>query len=152
MHCFKAVHSVVDKARTVIVEDLSSPIPKKNNWKRYNRLMNSWMKSDITEALETVTKVRGSDLHYVNAAYTSQMDSKTGLLEGVRNGDKFYHANGEVGQSDINAARNIKQRFFDKGITRYMPYKKVGKLLIDRLRASKELSINNKMETVPSGL
>ena len=63
--CFKAAHSVVDKAKAVVAEDLTSPIPKKHNWKRYNRLMNSWMKSSITEALEKVTKVRGSDLHYV---------------------------------------------------------------------------------------
>ena len=47
-------------------------------------------------------------MHYVNPAYTSQMDSKTGLLEGSRDGDKFYHANGEVGQADINAVCNIK--------------------------------------------
>jgi len=39
--------------------------------------MNQWMKSSITEALETVTKARGSSLRYQNCAYTSQMDSKT---------------------------------------------------------------------------
>lgn len=152
--CFKAAHSVVDKAKAVVAEDLTSPIPKKNNWKRYNRLMNSWMKSSITEALEKVTKVRGSDLYYVNAAYTSQMDSKTGLLEGARVGDKFYHANGEVSQADINAACNIKQRRLDKEITCYMPYKKVKQVLQDRLHATKELFKDTlvSLETVPSGL
>ena len=154
-HCFKAVHSVVDKAGTVVVEDLTAAIPKKNNWKQFNRLMNQWMKGSITEALEKVTKLRGSELHYVNCAYTSQMDSKTGhYLKGARVGDKFYHANGEVGQSDINAACNIKARLYDKAIDRYMPYRTVKAILLDRLHASKELSEGKALpkETVPSGL
>ena len=138
-HCFQAAHSVVDKASTVVAEDLTSSIPKKNNWKQFNRLMNSWMKASITEALETVTKVRGSDLCYVNAAYTSQMDSNTHRLEGRRVGDKFHHVNGEVSQADTNAARNIKHRWLkDKEITRYMPYQEVKQRLLDRLRASEE--------------
>ncbi len=138
-HCFKAVHSLVDKATEVIAEDLTTPIPLKNNWKPFNRLMNQWTKGSITEALETVVKARGSRLHYVNAAYTSQMDSNTNLLQGKRVGDRFYHVSGEVSQSDVNAARNIKQRLNDQDISRYMPYKKVKKILLDRLRASKEL-------------
>ncbi len=56
-HCFKAAHSVVDDAAQVIAEDLTSPIPKKNQWKQFNRLMNSWMKGAITEALEKVTNL-----------------------------------------------------------------------------------------------
>lgn len=140
VHCFKAAHSVVDKALVVVVEDLTTPIPKKNNWKQFNRLMNQWMKGSITEALETVTKARCSSLHYVGCAYTSQMDSNTNLLEGRRVGDKFYHANGEVSHSDINAARNIKARKGDKDISRYTPYRKVKQILLDRLRASEELA------------
>ena len=140
-YCFKAVHSVVDKAKDVVAEDLTTPIKKKNKGKRFNRLMNQWMKGFITEALETVTKARGSCLHYVSGAYTSQMDSNTHRLEGRRVGDKFYHANGEVSHADINAARNIKHRWLkDKTITRYMPYHKIKQLLLNRLRASKELA------------
>ena len=150
-HCFKAVHSVVDKAKHLVVEDLTTPIPKKNNWKQFNRLMNQWTKGSITEALETITKARGSCLHYVNAAYTSQMDSNTHLLEGNRVGDKFYHANGEVGQADTNAACNILQRLSDPEIGRYTPYLKVKQILQNRLHASKELVPKSGM-TAPSGL
>jgi len=138
-HCFKAVHTVVDKAKEIIVEDLTTPIPKKKNWKRFNRLMNDWTKGAITEALETVAKARGSRLHYVNAAYTSQMDSNTQLLEGKRVGDKFYHVNGEVEQADVNAACNIKQRLNDPEIQRYTPYQRVKQILLNRLHAAKEL-------------
>jgi IS605 OrfB family transposase len=140
-HCFKAAHAVADKAKIIIAEDLTASIKKKSNWKKYNRLMSSWMKKSITEALETVSKVRGSDLHYVNAAYTSQMDSKTGQLLGVRVGDKFHHVNGDVSHADINAACNIKQRLYDKDITRYMPYQKVKQILLNRLHATEELPI-----------
>ncbi len=150
-HCFKAVHSVVDKAKKVVAEDLTTPIPKKNNWKQFNRLMNQWMKGSITEALETITKARGSCLHYVNAAYTSQMDSNTHLLEGNRVGDKFYHANGEVGQADTNAACNILHRLDDPEIGRYTPYRKVKQILQNRLHASEELVPKSGM-TAPSGL
>ena len=138
-HCFKAVHSVVDKAKQLVVEDLTTPIPKKNNWKQFNRLMNQWMKGSITEALESVTKARGSCLYYVNAAYTSQMDSNTHLLEANRVGDTFYHVNGEVGQADTNAACNILQRLNDPEIRRYTPYRKVKQILQNRLHAAKEL-------------
>ncbi len=101
--------------------------------------MNQWTKGSITEALETVVKARGSRLHYVNAAYTSQMDSNTNLFQGKRVGDRFYHASGEVSLRSVNAARNIKQRLNDKDISRYMPYKKVKKILRDRLRAYQAL-------------
>lgn len=137
--CFDAAHAVADKSKTIVVEDLTSVIPKKHNWKQFNRQMNQWTKRLITEALTTVSRLRGSELCYVNAAYTSQMDSTTGRLEGARKGDKFYHVNGEVGQADVNAACNVKQRLTDKAITRYMPYRQVKALLLSRLQASKEL-------------
>lgn len=68
----------------------------------------------------------------VNAAYTSQMDSVTQLLEGKRVGDKFYRNNGDVLQADVNAARNVKARMHDSEITRYMPYQQVEAILLSR--------------------
>jgi len=71
----------------VIAEDLITPIPKKNNWRQpINESVDQ--KGSITEALETVVKARGSRLHYVKAAYTSQMDSNTHLLQRNRVGDQ----------------------------------------------------------------
>jgi hypothetical protein len=68
----------------------------------------------------------------VNAAYTSQMDSANGLLEGKRVGDKFYRANGDVIQADKNAALNVLARAYDSEIARYMPYLEVRKVLLAR--------------------
>ncbi|WP_298209950.1 hypothetical protein, partial [Ferrimicrobium sp.] len=109
---FKAAHSVIDKAGLVISEDLSLPIAKKHPWKKYNRRMSSWAKGALAEALESTTQQPKARHVLVNAAYTSQMDSNTHLLEGRRVADKFYCANGDVLQADFNAARNLRHRYF----------------------------------------
>ena len=92
---FQSAHSVVDKASVVVSEDLASPIANKRTWKKFNRRMSSWAKGVLAEALESVCTQRKARHHLVNGAYTSQMDSTTGLLEGKRVGDKFYRANGD---------------------------------------------------------
>jgi hypothetical protein len=147
---FQAVHSIVNEAQEVRAEDLSAPMISKTKWKKYNRLMSSWAKGSLAEALESVTKARGSCLRFVNCAYTSQMDSNTGRLEGRRVGDKFYHVNGEVSQADTNAAVNIKQRGDDAEITLYSSYKEVKKILLDRLTATGGVSeLRNQFMTAP---
>jgi IS605 OrfB family transposase len=134
---FKAVHKLVDKAAVIVAEDLSSPMKsRQDRGKDYNRRMNSWAKSYLAEALDTVTEARGSSLQIVNAAYTSQMDSISRRLEGRREGDKFYHANGDVSHADTNAAKNILHRLDDTEIKPYMPHGQVKKILQDRLLAS----------------
>lgn len=115
---FQSVHAIVDLAQEVRAEDLTSPI--KNNQdkgKGFNRLMSGWTKGSLAEALETVTKARGSRLRLVNAAYTSQMDSNIRQLSGRRVGDKFYHTNGDVRHAGTNAALNINHRGDDTEIT-----------------------------------
>lgn len=130
---FQAAHAIVDSAIEVRAEDLTNPITASRRWKKYNRLMSGWAKGSLAEALESVTKARGSCLRLVNCAYTSQMDSNTHRLEGRRVGDKFHHVNGDVSQADTNASVNIKHRGDDTEITLYTPYKEVKKILLDRL-------------------
>jgi len=79
---FQAAHAIVDIAKEVRAEDLTNPIINKEKWKNYNRRMSSWAKGTLAEALESVTKARGSCLRLVNCAYTSQMDSNTNFLAG----------------------------------------------------------------------
>ena len=133
---FQAAHKIVDHAKEVRAEDLSSRIAIKQKWKKYNRIMSGWAKGALAESLESVTKARGSCLRLVNCAYTSQMDSNTRRLEGRRAGDKFYHVNGDVSHADTNAAVNIKHRGDDTEITRYTPYLEVKKILLSRLSAN----------------
>lgn len=129
---YQAAHSLVDKAGVIASEDLSSVIASKVQWKNYNRRMSAWAKGVLAQALQEVSLQRGASHELVNAAYTSQMDSDTGLLQGKRVADKFYRSNGDVLQADHNAARNVLARLYDPDITRYMPYREVKAILLRR--------------------
>jgi len=129
---FESAHALVDKAAVVVSEDLTSPIVKKQQWKRVNRRMSSWAKGTLAEALDSVCTQRRSKHVLVNAAYTSQMDSTNGLLQGKRVGDKFYRLNGDVLQADYNAALNVRARLDDSEITRFTPYRVVRQILLSR--------------------
>jgi hypothetical protein len=135
---YQAAHSIVDKATVVGSEDLTSPIRSKNQWREYNRRMSAWAKGVLAQALEEVCTQREATHVVVNAAYTSQMDSFTNLLEGRRDGDKFYRANGDVLQADFNAARNVRARMDDQEITRYMPHLQVRQILLARSSGATE--------------
>lgn len=129
---YQAAHSVVDKAAVVASEDLTAAIAAKLQWKRFNRRMSAWAKGVLAEALDSVCEQRNAKHVLVNGAYTSQMDSTNGLLEGKREGDKFYRANGDVLQADHNAALNVLARLSDSEISRYTPYKEVRQILLAR--------------------
>jgi transposase len=146
---FEAAHKIVDEAKEVRAEDLRYSSVKKGKFAGFNRTISSWTKGALSEALESVTKARGSCLRLVNASYTSQMDSKTGRLEGRRVNDQFYHANGEVSHADTNAAVNIKARADDTEIGLFTPYQEVKKILLGRLTA--EGGVRN-VPTAPPGL
>ena len=131
--CYKAAHAVVDKAKIVVCEDLTSPIPDKGKYgPNQSRRLSGWVKGTMAEAIETVTQRRGSTLLKVNAAYTSQMDSRYGALLGQRNGDTFYGFDRVVMDADTNAARNILARQDDKEISLFTPYKQVKAILLRR--------------------
>lgn len=129
---FKAAHAIVDKASVVAAEDLTAPMSGKKFGKNMNRRLTSWTKGCLAESLETVCQRRGSTLVLVNPAYTSQMDSRNGLLLGKRVGDSFHCFDGVVLQADTNAARNVKARLDDPDIDRWTPYQKVKSILLER--------------------
>jgi transposase len=89
----------------------------------------------LADALESVCTQRQAKSVLVNAAYTSQMDSTTGWLQGKRVGDKFYRENGDVLQADHNAALNVRARLDDHEISRFTPYQEVRKILQARYPA-----------------
>ena len=129
---YQAAHSIVDKAAMVASEDLTSPIAKQQPWKRFNRRMSSWAKGVLADSLDSVCTQRKARHVLVNAAYTSQMDSPTGLLQGKRVGDKFYRENGDVLQADHNAALNVLARLADREISRFTSYRDVRRILLSR--------------------
>ncbi|MDU9719325.1 transposase [Helicobacter pylori] len=131
---YNACHQVIDRAKVVVCEDLKANFSKKTGYgKNTNRRLNSWVKGLIEYALKSVAECRGSALHLVNPAYTSQCDSFcNNLLLGCRKGNDFYPHNGGKIQADYNAARNILARYFDKEIKRDTPFNVVKEILLKR--------------------
>jgi IS605 OrfB family transposase len=130
---FTAVHEVVDKAATVVAEDLTKRfVGRKTLGKNINRRLAAWTKGVTAEALKNVSERRGSALVPVNAAYTSQTCHRCGVL-GRRSGDRFYCTTcGVVWQADVNAAINILHRAGDPNIALHTPHHKVKQILQDR--------------------
>ena len=126
------LRQVLTKPTEIMAEDLSSPIKSKFESKRINRKLNQWIKGELQLSLEEIGQLTGSTVTTVNCAYTSQTDHLTGTLLGSRKGDCFYRYNGDVLQSDYNAANVIKSRGTDEEITRSMKYRDVRLVLLHR--------------------
>jgi IS605 OrfB family transposase len=129
---FEAAHRVVDKAATVVAEDLTRSFTgRKRLGRNTNRRLAAWTKGLTAEALTSVPERRGSALVLVNAAYTSQADPVTGAL-GTRRGDRLHCASGDVWDADHAAAVNILLRASDPDITLYTPHTRVKQILQER--------------------
>ncbi|NEN99246.1 MAG: transposase [Moorea sp. SIO1F2] len=116
----------------VFAEDLTQPIKNKRQSKTMSRKLNSWMKGEMRDSLQKWANWTGSVVTEVQPSYTSQIDSVTGTLLGVRSGDSFTRFNGVVLQADHNAALNILARGTDFEITRYMNKTEVQAVLLRR--------------------
>ncbi|RZU74226.1 IS605 OrfB family transposase [Micromonospora kangleipakensis] len=130
---FTAVHRVVDKAATVVAEDLTKRFAgRKRLGKNVNRRLAGWTRGVTAEALANVSERRGSALVHVNAAYTSQACHRCGRL-GRRSGDRLHCTLCRVvWQADVNAAINILQRAGDADIALHTPHRAVRQILQDR--------------------
>ena len=135
----------VDKAGTIACDDLSAPMKfAKYRHRETTRLLNGWVKGVMADTLTSISPRRGSAPALVNPASTSQIDSRTGLLQGMRRWDRLYCLDGVVLDTDANAACNILARLYDAEITLYMPYRKGRALLAERIRTT--------VGTAPPGL
>lgn len=130
---FTAVHRVVDKASSVVAEDLTKTFAgRKPLGRNMNRRLAGWTKGVTAEALKNVSERRGSALVHVNAAYTSQACHQCGSL-GKRNGDSLHCAWCRVvWQADVNAAINVLQRHGDPDITLHTPHHVVKQIVQER--------------------
>lgn len=126
------VNQFFDQYQQAITEDLSFVVRGKKQAKKLNRNLAEWCKGTLQTALSEISYRRQSMTTVVNAAYTSQVDHRYGVLLGTRNGDRFFTFDGEVFQADCNAARNIEARATDPEISLYMKSVEVRKVLIKR--------------------
>lgn len=124
-----------DAVKTVAVEDLTEQFSSKaKRARRTKRNMNTWCKGIVAQALEQVSSRVGCTVVNVNACYTSQLDSRYGILLGTRSGDKFIGFDGVVMQADTNAADNILARMGDDEIPRFLKHRVAKEILLERTR------------------
>ncbi len=95
------------------------------------RRLRVWTRDLMADTQTAISRRRGSALVLVNLAYASPIDSRTGLLQGTRRGDRCYGLDGVVLDADTNAA--CKARLYDDGNMPYLPYKAVKALLLDQI-------------------
>lgn len=131
---FNAVHTLLDKAGELVVEDLTHAIKGYDRGRNMNRRLAGWVKGLIQEAIESASRRRGASINVVNAAYTSQWLPGCSAF-GKRSGELIYcPLDRVVFVADHVAAVNILHRKNDTGIRRFLPYRKVKQVLEERSR------------------
>ena len=154
---YSAAKMLARKASIIAIEDLTFKTKSKGKFKKVNRRLSSWIKGVIDEAIIKYCFIYGTKLVHVNAAYTSQGDSRYDCaLMGTRNGDSFIGFDEVVLDADVNAAINILARLYDKEINLYTIAEKVKEILIHRaedvLSASVETAQLGLQQVVPVNL
>ena len=145
---YSAAKVLAQKASIIAIEDLTFKT-KSTKFKNVNRRLSSWIKGVIDEAIIKYCFIYGTKLVYVNAAYTSQGDSRYDCaLMGTRIGDSFIGFDEVVLDADVNAAINILARLYDSEINLYTSAEKVKEILTKRANAVLSASV----ETAQLGL
>jgi hypothetical protein len=123
---YQAVHDLVDTTAHIVAEDLSRLRGKSKFGRIVSRVYAGWQRSFLADALASVPSRRGSAVTLINPAYTSQQVHPCGHL-GIRRGKNVYcqtagcPQQGIVFDTEINAARVIRDRATDPQIGRYPP-------------------------------
>lgn len=131
---YAAVNAVVDKAATVVAEDLTKPFAGRCWGRNTNRRLAAWTKGLTAQALKDVSERRGSALLLVNAAYTSQVVPCCHVL-GRRSGDRLHCTEpgcGVVWHADHAGAINVLDRAGDPDITLWTPHPRVKQIIQER--------------------
>jgi len=104
--------------------------------KRTNRLLKTWHKGLLQDALVKGAQMNSVQLEEINAAYTSQLCRACDAVDAKnRKGDQFACVHcGHKGDANFGASLNIRDRFYDSEIGLYTPYMQVKKLLMTRHR------------------
>ena len=96
-------------ADTIVIENLKGIKAKKHKFQN-KRAISQVPLFELRRILKYKAENQGKSVLLVSPAYTSQIDSFSGIKEGVRRGCRFYAVSGIVYDADLNAARNIGNR------------------------------------------
>ena len=153
---YQAVHDLVDTTAHVVAEDLSGLRGRSKFGRIASRIYAAWQRSFLADALASVPSRRGSALTLVNPAYTSQQVHPCGHL-GVRRGKNVYcqtagcPQQGIVFDTEINAARVIRDRATDPQISRHTPTSEVKRILIERVGTVENCPTTTQATATPGG-
>lgn len=114
-----------ENLKELVKEDLTWVGNKKQGSKQLNNRLNKWMKGYLDERLEFKAELNGIKITEVNPAYTSQIHHKCKTLGIRKYADFFCSKCNEHEDADINAAKNILARKYEKQITKYTPVKTI---------------------------
>lgn len=110
------IRNIEPSETLIIMEDLSDMNARGAKRTRRGKFeLSSWAHGELQRHLEEDIAWHGGGVAYVVPEYTSQLCGKCGHLdEGNRQGKAFKCLScGYTADADINAAGNIKERFFD---------------------------------------
>ena len=119
-HLCQAAHSIVDPHHRLRGSGTPHEV-RQGGPRNIQRRLRGWTQGLMADTQTSISRCRGSALVSVNPACTSPIDSRTGLLQGTRRGDRCCGLDGVVLDADTKAARNILARLYDDGITLYTP-------------------------------
>lgn len=109
--CHLVANKVLETTADVIVlEDLGKIKENCKKGKKYNNKFSQVPVAKLGLILKYKAPLKGKTVQYVNPAYTSQIDSRTGKKDGVRKGSIYIGKDGILLHADINAAINIAIR------------------------------------------
>lgn len=139
----QAIYQMIkqEKPTLIIKEDLTFtkeklPKTKNKNLAKMRRQLSSWTKGVLDKRIEYLANKYNIQTKDINPAYTSQYCPTCGRHFLERTGKhKEIAICPKCSQVNCNtaAAKNIKNRYYDKEITSYTPYKKVKAILDSRI-------------------
>lgn len=97
------------KADTIVLENLKSIKVKKHKYQNKNRISQVPM-FELRRILTYKALLHNKQVITVSPAYTSQIDHRTGKLDGKRIGGRYIGKDGQILHADCNAACNIALR------------------------------------------
>jgi len=102
------------KGNTLVLEDLTGLKNAKTKKKKMSRSNNNKIGqvpfAELKRILTYKAPIYGKTVRLINPRFTSQIDSRTGLMDGQRKGSRYYCKDGTVLDADVNAAINIAGR------------------------------------------
>jgi IS605 OrfB family transposase len=97
------------KADTIVLENLKSIKVKKHKYQNKNRISQIPM-FELRRIITYKALLHNKQVITVSPAYTSQIDHRTGKLDGKRIGGRYIGKDGQILHADCNAACNIALR------------------------------------------